>query len=388
MTRRQPIDISPKNTACRRAPGPACARQSPRRCGKTRCLRRHFPPSAPVRAHHYKRLPFARDRCSGSRSHQGRGHGSRVQSCSPPTAKRDRLAKLPSRFQTDKTAGHRAKATAGQEEEACDDGGTRRGTAFRRSLNGGGGLGQIGALRGEFAVEKARRFLPERMIRDGGDAGPDNVRILRVTGESMEPETGEGDRYLVGTARLGPATGEMFVPMGRERAHGQADRECAQRRSTPASADNRLTGVHRLHLRSARRSCIRQGAVDREACLTRPVIVTRFRAEFLTGRHNGRKAVRRQPRCLQSCYLPPAALSVSSGKSRIDVAAGSRISRNCRMKSPAALATIGERDRAQNQTCPRSMMLCLAGASLAPLFRSPSMLRLIAGPTRKRLPMR
>ena len=35
--------------------------------------------------------------------------------------------------------------------------------------------------------------------------------MLRVRGDSMEPELSEGDRLLVDTARRRPATGEMFV---------------------------------------------------------------------------------------------------------------------------------------------------------------------------------
>ena len=65
----------------------------------------------------------------------------------------------------------------------------------------------------EFAVGTARWFLPEGMIPDEGDACPDNLRILRVRGEAVKGEEGEGDRHLVATARRGgPTTGEMFVP--------------------------------------------------------------------------------------------------------------------------------------------------------------------------------
>ena len=68
-----------------------------------------------------------------------------------------------------------------------------------------------GALNEEFAVEKARWYLPEGMIRYEGDASPDNLRILRVRGDSMEPELRDGDRLMVDVARRVPATGEMFV---------------------------------------------------------------------------------------------------------------------------------------------------------------------------------
>ena len=68
-----------------------------------------------------------------------------------------------------------------------------------------------GALAEEFVAERARWFLPEGMIRYEGDASPGAIRVLRVRGESMEPELSEGDRLLVDTARRVPATGEMFV---------------------------------------------------------------------------------------------------------------------------------------------------------------------------------
>ena len=68
-----------------------------------------------------------------------------------------------------------------------------------------------GALNDEFAVEKARWHLPEGMIRHEADANPEGLRILRVRGNSMEPEMREGDRLVVDTARRVPATGEMFV---------------------------------------------------------------------------------------------------------------------------------------------------------------------------------
>ena len=68
-----------------------------------------------------------------------------------------------------------------------------------------------GALADEYVAEKARWFLPEGMIRYEGGATPDAIRVLRVRGESMEPELSEGDRLLVDTSRRVPATGEMFV---------------------------------------------------------------------------------------------------------------------------------------------------------------------------------
>ena len=68
-----------------------------------------------------------------------------------------------------------------------------------------------GALNEEFSDEKARWYLPEGMVRYEGDASPESLCILRVRGNSMEPEMREGDRLLVDTARRRPATGEMVV---------------------------------------------------------------------------------------------------------------------------------------------------------------------------------
>ena len=68
-----------------------------------------------------------------------------------------------------------------------------------------------GALNEEFVSEKARWYLPEGMIRHEADAKPEGLRIMRVRGNSMEPDMSEDDRIVVDTARRIPATGEMFV---------------------------------------------------------------------------------------------------------------------------------------------------------------------------------
>ena len=68
-----------------------------------------------------------------------------------------------------------------------------------------------GAFNAEAAVEKARWYLPEAMLRHEGGARPEDLRILRVQGDSMEPLLREGDRLLVDVARRTPGTGEMAV---------------------------------------------------------------------------------------------------------------------------------------------------------------------------------
>ena len=49
------------------------------------------------------------------------------------------------------------------------------------------------------------------MVRYEGCAAPENLRIRRVRGNSMEPEVSEGDRVVVDVSRWLPATGETFV---------------------------------------------------------------------------------------------------------------------------------------------------------------------------------
>ena len=68
-----------------------------------------------------------------------------------------------------------------------------------------------GALDEVLARETARWYLPEAMLRHEGGANPDNLKILKVRGNSMEPEMREGDRVVVDTARRQPTIGELFV---------------------------------------------------------------------------------------------------------------------------------------------------------------------------------
>ena len=68
-----------------------------------------------------------------------------------------------------------------------------------------------GAVAEEFFSETALWHWPENMIRYEGGATPENVRILRVRGNSMEPEMRDGDRVVVDVSPRLPATGETFV---------------------------------------------------------------------------------------------------------------------------------------------------------------------------------
>ncbi len=68
-----------------------------------------------------------------------------------------------------------------------------------------------GAFAEEFVTETARWHWPENMIRHEAGAAPADLRILRVRGNSMEPERRDGDRIVVDVSRRVPATGETFV---------------------------------------------------------------------------------------------------------------------------------------------------------------------------------
>ncbi len=68
-----------------------------------------------------------------------------------------------------------------------------------------------GAVAEEFVTEIARWHWPENIIRHEAGAEPRNLRILRVRGNSMQPELREGDRIVVDVTRRLAATGETFV---------------------------------------------------------------------------------------------------------------------------------------------------------------------------------
>ncbi len=68
-----------------------------------------------------------------------------------------------------------------------------------------------GAFAEEFVSETALWHWPENMIRHEAGSAPEDLRILRVRGNSMEPELRDGDRIVVDVSRRLPATGETFV---------------------------------------------------------------------------------------------------------------------------------------------------------------------------------
>ena len=68
-----------------------------------------------------------------------------------------------------------------------------------------------GAWNEESVLEKGRRQLQQGMIRHEGDVDPKALRLIKVRGDSLEPELHAGARVVVDTARRLPITGELFV---------------------------------------------------------------------------------------------------------------------------------------------------------------------------------
>ena len=56
--------------------------------------------------------------------------------------------------------------------------------------------------------------MPEAMIREEFGAEPANLRIVRVSGQAMEPVLRTGDRLIVDTAKRNLGTGGLFVLRG------------------------------------------------------------------------------------------------------------------------------------------------------------------------------
>ncbi len=58
---------------------------------------------------------------------------------------------------------------------------------------------------------EAHWLLPDGMVRQEGGTDPGDLRILRIRGESMEPELSDGDWFVVDTSRQTPSTGGMYM---------------------------------------------------------------------------------------------------------------------------------------------------------------------------------
>ena len=122
-----------------------------------------------------------------------------------------------------------------------------------------------GALNEEFATEKARWYLPEVMVRHEADANPEGLRILRVRGNSMEPEMSAGDRIVVDTARRIPATGEMAVLWDGNGLVVKRIETVREPGPPQAAIDLRQPGLCALYLPRPGSAHRRQGAVDHQA---------------------------------------------------------------------------------------------------------------------------
>ena len=57
--------------------------------------------------------------------------------------------------------------------------------------------------------ESPRWYLPDSMLRQEGRANPEDLRIVNVLGDTMEPLLSEGDRLVIDTARKHPTTGKL-----------------------------------------------------------------------------------------------------------------------------------------------------------------------------------
>lgn len=122
------------------------------------------------------------------------------------------------------------------------------------------GGGTAGA---DHPLEIARWSLPEDMLRHEGRASPENLRILRARGDSMEPLLGEGDRLIVDISRRVPATGEMAVLW--DGLGLVVKRLEAVSGSDPAAqADFRKPGLRTLRRPRAGRAHSRQGHLGAE----------------------------------------------------------------------------------------------------------------------------
>ena len=63
----------------------------------------------------------------------------------------------------------------------------------------------------EYPVSTHRWYLPLGLIREAGPVNPDDLRIVRVRGDSMEPALSAGDRLVIDTGRRIPETGQLCV---------------------------------------------------------------------------------------------------------------------------------------------------------------------------------
>ena len=77
-------------------------------------------------------------------------------------------------------------------------------------LAGEAGAG-LTALDDDFPPETQRWYFPETVVRHEARANPNDLRIVIVHGNSMEPDLRDGDRVVADTARRVPETGQLCV---------------------------------------------------------------------------------------------------------------------------------------------------------------------------------
>ena len=77
-------------------------------------------------------------------------------------------------------------------------------------LAGESGAG-LTALEDDFPPETQRWYFPETVVRQEARPNPNDLRIVSVRGNFMEPDLRDGDRVVADTARRVPETGQLCV---------------------------------------------------------------------------------------------------------------------------------------------------------------------------------
>ena len=88
-----------------------------------------------------------------------------------------------------------------------------------------------GAWNEEVEQTKATWLLADPLIRHEFQARPEDLRMITVAGDSMEPLFSGGDRILIDVSRQVPVPPGIFVDLGRNGTGHQADRACAPLRT-------------------------------------------------------------------------------------------------------------------------------------------------------------
>ena len=132
------------------------------------------------------------------------------------------------------------------------------------------GAAAAGCLARNEAVprESPRWYLPDTMLRQEVRANPEDLRVVSVRGDAMEPLLSEGDRLVIDTARRCPHHRGTLRAMGRQRPGGQARGDRARNRARAVAAHDRQPELCTHHAPRRGGPHRRNGAVDIPAALT------------------------------------------------------------------------------------------------------------------------